>query len=82
MDNAQILIAVQRIEQFKEYQRLAKYICENQGPALIATATQSITLRELGRRTGLSSTYLSQIATQKITISTDAFLKIARSLNQ
>lgn len=80
MNPSQIQIAVDRIEQFKKAKRLATYICENEGPRLIAAATQTITLRELGRRTGLSSTYLSQISTKKITISADAFLKIAQTI--
>lgn len=46
------------------------------GSGIIAEARKSISLRELGRRTGLSATYLSQVATKKIVISPEAFLKV------
>lgn len=47
------------------------------GPDLIARLTRTISLRELARRTGLSPTYLSQVANAKVTISPGAFVQIA-----
>lgn len=82
MNQRQIAIAKRRIEQFYESKRLADYICRDEGPRLIQAATQTISLRELGRRTGLSSTYLSLVKTGKTVLSTAAFLKIANEVSQ
>jgi hypothetical protein len=56
-------------------------ILSTSGSKVIKAACNSISLRELGRRTGLSPTYLSQIATKKIVISPEAFLKIHEAVN-
>ena len=82
MNQRQIAIAKQRIEHFYKYKELADYICREEGPRLIEAATQTISLRELGRRTGLSSTYLSLVKTGKTVLSTAAFLKIANEVSQ
>jgi hypothetical protein len=47
------------------------------GPMLIAEATRTISLRELSRRTGFSPTYLSMVMNAKVTISPEAYVKIA-----
>lgn len=82
MNQRQIAIAKQRIEQFYESKRLADYICFEDGPLLIEAATKTISLRELGRKTGLSSTYLSMAKTGKTVLSTAAFLRIANEVSQ
>lgn len=47
------------------------------GPELIAELTATISLRELSRRSGFSPTYLSLVANGKVTISPNAFVKLA-----
>jgi len=56
-------------------------ILSTSGSKVIKKACNSISLRELGRRTGLSPTYLSQVATKKIVISPEAFLKVQGVVN-
>lgn len=82
MNQRQIKIAKERITTFYEWKELAEYICREDGPRLIEAATQKISLRELGRRTGLSSTYLSLAKTGKTVLSHAAFLKIANEVSQ
>lgn len=48
-----------------------------EAPKLVAQITRCISLRELARRTGLSATYLSQVANGHVVISPGAFVKIA-----
>lgn len=56
-------------------------ILATNGSKVIRKACDSVSLRELGRRTGLSPTYLSQVATKKIVISPEAFLKVHKVIN-
>ena len=48
----------------------------SEGSKTVKAVCESISLRELGRRTGYSATYLSQVATGKTVISPVAFLKV------
>jgi hypothetical protein len=64
MNQRQIAIAKQRIEQFYESKRLADYICREDGPRLIEAATKTISLRELGRKTVLSTAAFLKIANE------------------
>jgi transcriptional regulator with XRE-family HTH domain len=57
-------------------------ILSSSGSKMIKKACQRISLRELARRTGLSPTYLSQVATKKTSISPEAFLKVQREVNE
>lgn len=82
MNKQQIDIATEQIKQFHEYKQLAEYICREDGPQLIETAIEKISLRELGRRTGLSSTYLSAIKTKRMAISAAAFLLVANAIKE
>jgi transcriptional regulator with XRE-family HTH domain len=81
MNRQQIKLSTERIKQFHQWREWAETICREDGPELIEAATATISLRELGRKTGLSSTYLSFVKTGKKTISTAAFLKIANELS-
>ena len=47
------------------------------GPELIAELTRTISLRELARRSGLSPTYLSQVANGKVVVSPGAYVRLA-----
>lgn len=57
-------------------------ILSSSGSKVIKKACRKMSLRELGRRTGLSPTYLSQVATKKAIISPEAFLKVQREVNE
>lgn len=57
-------------------------ILATNGSKVIKKACDNISLRELARKTGLSPTYLSQVATKKIVISPEAFLKVQGVVNE
>lgn len=56
-------------------------ILARSGSKAIKKICKQMSLRELARRTGLSPTYLSQVATKKTSISPEAFLKIHEVIN-
>lgn len=82
MNKQQLKLSTERIKQFHQWREWAETICREDGPLLIEAATKTISLRELGRKTGLSSTYLSMAKTGKTVLSTAAFLKIANEVSQ
>ena len=57
-------------------------VLSTSGSRIIRQVCGRISLRELSRRTGLSPTYLSQVATKKTVISPEAFLKVQGVVNE
>jgi hypothetical protein len=66
------------IEKSIEAKRTAEKLLFQFGPGAIEGATESMSLRELSRKTGLSITYLSLAKNGKCVLSPSAFLKIAK----
>lgn len=65
--------SLEHLEQLKEN---AMSGLEHVGPRLIATLTLDRSLRQVAKASGLSPTYLSQVATQKQVISAGAYLML------
>lgn len=77
MANASLTLANQ-IEALQKQWKRAKLALANEGLAVLRTLLKQYTLREIGRRTELSPTYLSQVKNGRQVISPDAFVKLAK----
>jgi len=82
MKRNEVKSAINVVMSYFEAKEQSRQIVAQLGPKLIEHACSTISLRELGRRTGLSITYLSLAKNNKQALSPDAFLSIARAIEK
>jgi len=69
---------LERVEQLIAEQEVVREGLWHEGPALVDALMRRWSLREAGRRSGLSPTYLSQVLHSNVIISTSAFVRLAQ----
>lgn len=72
--------AIDRVEAWILESESIQRMLEYSGGAVVLQACESMSLRELARRTGLSPTYLSQVKNGHATISPKAFALVSRQV--
>lgn len=78
--NREVDNQVAEILYFKTLQRRLSVNLKKNGPALINSALERMSLRALAKRVDLSPTYLSRVANNHANLSKEAFLRIAKEL--